>query len=105
MSNLKENVLHIINTIQNGMDSYENEGEPMDAYEYLSDVLDIEYCISSDKKTVLGARILVAFGGPNIWINTRTKQVEGYWWNDSCIMSYENDEMDIENAVIELWSC
>lgn len=105
MKDVKENVIHIINTIQNGMDSYENEGEPMDAYEYLSDVLDIEYIIASDKKTVLGARILVAFGGPNIWINTRTKQVEGYWWNDSCIMSYENDEMDIESAVIELWSC
>ena len=104
MSNeIKSHVEHIVKTIENGMNSYENEGEQMDGFEYLSDALDIEYIISSDRKTVLGARILVAFGGPNIWINTRTKQVEGYWWGDSCIMSYDRDEMGIEDAIFELW--
>lgn len=106
MSNeIKSQVEHIVKTIENGMSSYENEGEQMDGFEYLSDALDIEYIISSDRKTVLGARILVAFGGPNIWINTRTKQVEGYWWGDSCIMSYDRDEMGIEDAIVELWGC
>ncbi len=106
MSNeIKSHVEHIVKTIENGMNSYENEGEQMDGFEYLSDALDIEYIISSDRKTVLGARILVAFGGPNIWINTRTRQVEGYWWGDSCIMSYDRDEMGIEDAINDLWGC
>jgi hypothetical protein len=47
----------------------------------------------------------VAFGGPNIWINTRTKQVEGYWWGDKCIMSYDRDEMGLDDALSELFNC
>jgi len=104
MSNVRDNVLHIIQTIEQGMDSYEEEGQPMSGFEYLSDALDIEYVVNS-KGEYLGARVLVAFGGPNIWINTRTKQVEGYWWGDSCILGYGNDEMDIDGALEELWNC
>lgn len=101
---IKYQVQHIVNTIENGCESYENEGEMMDGFEYLSGALDIEYIVNS-KREVLGARILVAFGGPNIWINTRTQQVEGYWWGDSCVMSYNRDEIGIEDAIVELWGC
>ena len=81
----------------------DNEGE-FSAFDYLQDALDIEYIVNS-KGEYLGSRLLVAFGGPNIWINTRTKQVEGYWWGDSCTMSYRRDEMGIDDAVGELWAC
>ena len=50
-------------------------------YDYLSDVLDIEYIVSADK-TYKAARILVAFGGPNAWINTQTHQLEVSWWSE-----------------------
>jgi hypothetical protein len=108
MSNdLKNHVQNIVNNIENGLDSIEREDEgqfPMDGLEYLSDVLDIEY-IANGNREVLGARILVAFGGPNIWINTRTKQVEGYWWGESCIMSYERDEIGLDDAIETIWNC
>jgi hypothetical protein len=108
MSNdLQNHVQHIVDTIQNGLDSIEREDEgqfPMDGLEYLSDALDIEYIVNSSRE-VLGARILVSFGGPNIWINTRTKQVEGYWWGNSCIMSYNNDAFHLDDAIETLWSC
>lgn len=106
-NNIKSHVEHIVKTIEQGFDGYmtDNEyDEIRDVYEYLEDVLDIEYIVNA-KGEYLGARILVAFGGPNIWINTRTKQVEGYWWGDSCVMSYSNDEMGIDEAVAELWAC
>lgn len=105
--NIKNHVEHIIKTIEQGFDGYgeENEyGDTQSVYDYLQDVLDIEYIVNS-KGEYLGARVLVAFGGPNIWINTRTKQVEGYWWGDSCIMSYSRDEMGIDDAIGELWNC
>jgi hypothetical protein len=104
--NIKSNVEHIVKTIEQGFDGYMEQdeyGETQSVYDYLQDVLDIEYIVNS-KGEYLGARILVAFGGPNIWINTRTKQVEGYWWGDSCIMSYSRDEMGIDEAVGELWA-
>ena len=80
----------------------ESEGE-FSAFDYLQDALDIEYIVSS-KKEYLGARVLVAFGGPNIWINTRTKTVEGYWWGDSAFASFQ-DNLGIDAALEELFSC
>lgn len=50
-------------------------------FDYLSDVLDIEYIVSADK-TYKAARILVAFGGPNAWVNTQTRQLEVAWWSE-----------------------
>jgi hypothetical protein len=81
-----------------------SEGESIDGLDYLSDVLDIEYVVSS-KKEYLGARVLVAFGGPNIWINTRTKQVEGYWWGDKSIQSYNDDSLNLDDALETLYNC
>ena len=106
-NDLQNHVKHIVDTIETGLASVEREDEgdyEMDGLEYLSDALDIEYIVNGHRE-VLGARILVAFGGPNIWINTRTKQVEGYWWGDKCFMSYERDEIGLDEAIETLWSC
>jgi len=114
MSNdLQNHVKHIVDTIEQGLDSIEREDEgqyPMGGLEYLSDALDIEFIVGSNRnnnneRELLGARILVTFGGPNIWINTRTQQVEGYWWDETWIMSYNNDEFDLDDAVQTIWSC
>ena len=52
-----------------------------------------------------GFAILVTFGGPNIWINTKDRQVEGYWWGDNFTLPYNNDEMGIHDCEIELIGC
>ena len=106
MSDVKANVEHIIQTLQRGPDlsDLNEDGEYLTAFDYLQDALDIEYIVNS-KGEYLGARVLVACGGPNIWINTRTKQVEGHWWENSCIMSYDRDEWDLDSALEELWTC
>ena len=48
-------------------------------FDYLANVLDVKWVIDSNGEYV-GAELLVAFGGPNIWIHTRNNQVKGYWW-------------------------
>jgi hypothetical protein len=104
---IKDSVEHIVKTLENGFEGFmeaDEYGDTQTAFDYLQDVLDIEYIVNS-KKEYLGARVLMAFGGPNIWINTRTKQVEGYWWGDSCIMSYDKDEINIDSALSELYNC
>lgn len=80
----------------------ENEGE-FSAFDYLQDALDIEYIVNS-KAEYLGARVLVAFGGPNIWVNTRTNTVEGAWWSDSATASF-TDNIGLNEALEELWNC
>jgi len=103
LDRLKNHVSTIVNNIENGYKDDDTD-EIVSGFDYLSDVLDIEYIVSS-KKEYLGARVLVAFGGPNIWINTRTKQVEGYHWGDKSIQSYDNDCMDLNATLEELYNC
>ena len=78
--------------------------DTLSGLDYISDVLDINWILNSDR-TLRGARLLVAFGGPNIWIDTTTATVEGHWWGESFTASYHHDEMDIEGACSELFNC
>jgi hypothetical protein len=102
---LKQHVQSIADTLSNGFadDELNYDGEPMNAYDYLQDALDIEYIVNS-KGEYLGARVLVAFGGPNIWVNTRTGTVEGAWWADRAEASF-TDNIGLDDALSELWAC
>ena len=81
----------------------EYEQEDYSAMDYLESVLDIEYVVGN-KGDYRGARILVAFGGPTIWINTRTNQVEGAWWQDSAHATF-NDAIGLDETIEELFNC
>jgi hypothetical protein len=80
----------------------ESEGE-FSAFDYLRDALDIEYIVNSNKE-YLGARVLITFGGPNIWIDTRRAMVDGYWWSEKASASF-TDNLGLDDALQELWSC
>jgi len=101
-SNLQNHVDSIAHDLDNGLTN--EEGEPVHGFDYLEDVLDIQYIVTSEKQYI-GARVLVAFGGPNIWINTQTKTIEGYWWDESAFASYYDDEIGLDEALEEIWNC
>ena len=106
MSNdLKNHVQSIADTLSNGFDlsSINDDGEYTTAFDYLQDALDIEYIVNG-KGEYLGARVLVAFGGPNIWVNTRTGIVEGAWWSERAEASF-TDNIGLDDALSELWAC
>ena len=86
----------------NGGRDIDSDGE-FSAFDYLQNALDIEYVIDR-KGRCIGGRILVAFGGPNIWIDTRRGRVEGYWENESASATFE-DGIGLEDALEELWNC
>jgi len=97
---LKNQVLSIIKDIEKGLT---DEGDTLSASDYLADVLDINYIINSDR-SYKGARLLVAFGGPNIWIDTLHKNVEGYWWSDTFTDRYYTDAMGLDDLMEELYA-
>lgn len=66
-------------------------------YDYFSDVYDIEWTLSSDF-SYKGVRLMVACGGPNIYVDTMTRNVELYWWTESAKYSLS---MDVVNAINE----
>ncbi len=70
--------------------------------ELLERILDVNYIVDY-KGDYLGARLCVATGGPGIWINTKTQQVEGYWWNDRATCDYRDDAQGLDDYYEELW--
>ena len=93
-------------TYEEGYDGYDPDypEQLMSGFDYLSDVYDIEYIVNSEGE-FKSARILVAFGGPNIWIDFQKNSVELYWGGDRATAHFSDDPMGVEEALKELWEC
>ena len=78
--------------------------EIMSGFDYLADALDIEYILGSNRE-FKSARVLVAFGGPTIWIDFERKAVDLYWWGDRATAYFNDDAMGVEEALRELFYC
>lgn len=103
-TDLKDHVQSIADTLTNGtLEPREFDGEEADAMDWLEGVLDIEYIVTG-KKEYLGARVLVAFGGPNIWVDTRRGIVEGHWWGKYAEAPFK-DNIGLDDALQCLWAC
>lgn len=58
-----------------------NEFEQLSVYDWLEDALDIQYTIDGDLSYRAG-RVMVACGGPNIYVDTFNGDVQLFWWAD-----------------------
>lgn len=83
----------------------ERDMDPQTLWDYFDDCLDIEYVIGSDKR-YRAVVVMIAWGGPNIYINTKTGYVELYWWGESAKCPLGNDLIEeIDNYFEELYEC
>ena len=76
------------------------EGKPGTSYEYMEDVYNIEWITNQDH-TYKAARLLVAGGGPNVWVNLQTNTVDGYWSSDKFSWSFQ-DAIGLDEYLQEL---
>ena len=79
---------------------YEGQMEQYTLWDYFNDVLDIEYRTYSDR-TFKSVRLMVACGGPNIYIDTQTENVELYWWGETARYPIERDTVEEINNIFE----
>ena len=93
---------HQVEAIIKGIEE-PDEDEPYTAMDYVFEALDIEYVIGSDRE-YKGVRLLVCCGGPNVWVDTRTGMVDGYWWGEHYSCRFI-DNLGIDDACKELWEC
>ena len=79
---------------------------PVDVLEWLGDgVYDVEYTIGSNKE-YRGVSLMIACGGPNIYINTNSGDVELYWWNESARYPMSSDVVNmIDSTYEEMFAC
>jgi len=73
------------------------------AGDWMEGTYDIRYYVDSSKR-YLGAELMVAGGGPTIWVNTYTKYVEGYWGGDKVLEPFI-DELDLDGYCEEMYGC
>ena len=67
---------------------------------WMYDVYDIEWITHNDH-SYKAARLMVAGGGPNIWVNTQTEMVEGYWGADEISWHFQ-DNIGLDDYLEEL---
>jgi len=79
------------------------KGRHKDASAWMEDVYDIRYIVDS-RKEYMGAQLMVAGGGPTIWVNTHTKYVEGYWGGDKVLEPFI-DNLGLDDYCEELYGC
>ena len=70
---------------------------------FMEGVYDIEWITHNDH-SYKAARLLVAGGGPNIWVNTQDGTVDGYWGTDKVHWGYV-DNIGLDEYLEELHAC
>ena len=72
------------------------------ASEFMNDVYDIRYIVDREKR-YYSAELLVAGGGPTIWVNLNSKEVEGYWGGDRVTEPFI-DNMGLDDYCEEMYA-
>jgi len=73
------------------------------ASEFMDGVYDIRYIVDREKR-YLGAELMVAGGGPTIWVNLDTKYVEGYWGGDKVTEPFI-DNIGLDDYLEDMYGC
>ena len=71
------------------------------AADWMEGTYDIRYLVDSQKR-YLGAEILVAGGGPTIWVDTWDQEVKGYWGRDRVIEPFI-DNLGLDDYCEEMY--
>ena len=79
------------------------DGKPGAAHEYMEDVYSKEW-ITHEDHSYKAARLMVAGGGPNIWVNLMTNTVDGYWGADKRSYGFV-DNIGLDDYLEELHGC
>jgi hypothetical protein len=86
---------------------YETEHDEDDegtlATRFIEGVYDIRYIVDREKR-YYSAELLVAGGGPTIWVNLNTKEVEGYWGGDRVTEPFI-DNIGLDDYLEEMYAC
>ena len=92
-------------TLPDGEEVLEGDINCATLYDYFSDYLDIDYIIDSNKD-YKACRVMVTCGGPNIYIDTYSGEVQLYWWAERATANIPASICDEINEVFrEYYYC
>lgn len=95
---------HNIDFVPDGEDIPEG-CDQVSMWDYFDDVYDIEYRLDSDKE-YKSVALMVACGGPNIWVDSGSNKVELFWWGDYAYWTFSPDvSTEIDEIFSESFYC
>ena len=80
-----------------------SNGDGTSASEFMDSTYDIRYIVDREKR-YFSAELLVAGGGPTIWVNLNTGYVEGYWGGDKVEHPF-TDNLGLDDYCEEMYGC
>ena len=98
-----KNIADSISEPQQITDEETGEKREETAHDWMEGTYDIRYLVDREKR-YLGAEILVAGGGPTIWVNLYTGYVEGYWGGDRVTCPFV-DNIGLDDYCEEMYGC
>lgn len=79
--------------------------EQLGIWDYMDDALDIEYRVSG-RMELRSVQVMIACGGPNIYIDTGVKAVRLFWWSDRAEYPLDYDACaEIDEWAEQLFEC
>ena len=102
-----ENVGDAFRCPECGAVSNPDDWDQLGTYDFLEDALDIEFRVGGrDRDSFRSVQIMVACGGPNIYLDTASKDVELYWWGDRARYPLSYDAVEaLDDWASEYWGC
>ena len=85
-----KNIAESISEPQQITDEETGEKREQSAGDWMEHTYDIRYYVDS-RKRYLGAEIMVAGGGPTVWVDTWDNEVKGYWGSDRVTVPFADN--------------
>ena len=92
----------IANSITDPVDNSEH-GEQASAASWMEDVYDIRYIVDREKR-YYSAELMVAGGGPTIWVSLNEMMVQGYWGGDRVNVPFI-DNLGLDDYCEDMYGC
>lgn len=79
--------------------------DTLSVWDFLADVYNVEFRVDSSKE-LRSVQIMVACGGPNIYLDTASRDVELYWWTESARWPLSTAAVEaLDDWAEEYWGC
>ena len=96
-----KNIAESISEPQEITDEETGEKRTETASDWMEGTYDIRYLVDREKR-YLGAELMVAGGGPTIWVDLWDQEVKGYWGGDRVTVPFA-DNLGLDDYCEELY--
>ena len=93
----------LVRMCKNIAESISSPGDDDTAHDWMEGTYDIRYLVDREKR-YMGAEIMVAGGGPTIWVDTWDNEVKGYWGSDRVTVPFA-DNLGLNDYCEEMYGC